>query len=316
MGVLYLDSPYSKSGELSAMAAFVNPVGNPLEFQQRRQILSTLAMQAAGALTSARLVERELERERIRQELAIARAIQQALLPKSFNELGHLQVTGVNRPSLSVGGDYFDLVELDPDRTAFVISDISGKGLSAALVASMLQGTFSAITLRPELPVLFQHANRFICEHAEMGRFATLFFGVLTADGELQYVNAGHHPPLLIRSGTVERVFKAESMPLGLFNDTEYPARCHKLSPGDTLILYTDGITEAMNAEGHEFGIERLHQVVAQNAERSVVDLQTAILEAVDEFAHAAQQADDITLLILRYQGLTLLRPARQTEAV
>jgi serine phosphatase RsbU (regulator of sigma subunit) len=125
MGLLYLDGPYSKLGALSAIAAFVNPVADPPQFQQRRQILSTLAVQAAGALTSARLMQRELERERVKQELEIARGIQQALLPKSFKELAHLQVTGINRPSLSVGGDYFDLIELGPERTAFVIADAS-----------------------------------------------------------------------------------------------------------------------------------------------------------------------------------------------
>jgi phosphoserine phosphatase RsbU/P len=314
MGLLYLDGPYSEHGVLSAIAAFVNPAADPLQFQQRRQILGTLAVQSAGALSSARLMQRELERERMKQELAIAHGIQQALLPKSFKELAHLQVTGINRPSLSVGGDYFDLIELGPERTAFVIADVSGKGLGAALVTSMLQGTFSAIILRPELPAIFEHANRFICEHAEVERYSTLFFGVLTADGELQYVNAGHHPPILIRSGRVETDFKAESVPLGLFPDTIYPARCHKLKPGDTLILYTDGITEAMDAGHNEFGIERFRQAVTRHAGASVAELQTPILEALDEFARGAQQADDITLLILRYQTPTLQRAIPQPD--
>lgn len=314
MGLLYLDGPYSKGGDLSTMATFVNPVADPLEFQQRRQILSNMAVQAAGVLTNARLMQRELEQERLKQELTIARGIQQALLPKSFKELAHLQVTGINRPSLSVGGDYFDLIELGPDRTAFVIADVSGKGLGAALVTSLLQGTFSAITLRPELPAIFEHANRFICDRTEVERYATLFFGTLTANGELQYVNAGHLPPLLIRSGHVETTFGAESMPLGLFPGTEYSTRCHKLGPGDTLILYTDGITEAMDAENNEFGIDRLRQVVTRHADRSVADLQTAILEALDEFARGTQQVDDITLLILRYQSQTLPRATSQPD--
>lgn len=306
LGLLYLDGPRPNGGNTPAMASFPCALVNSLEFQRRRQILSTLAVQAASVLTSARLMQRELERERIKRELAIARAMQQALLPKSFKEFAHLQVAGVNRPSLSVSGDYFDLVELGLDRISFAIADVSGKGLGAALLTSMLQGTFSAITLRPELPVIFEHANRLICERAEMGQYATLFLGVLAADGELHYVNAGHLPPLLIRSGRVGTDLKAESMPLGLFHDTEYPVQCHKLSPGDTLILYTDGITEAMNAEGHEFGIERLHEVVTRNVERSVAELQTAILEAIDGFACGTAQADDITLLILRYCGRTL----------
>jgi sigma-B regulation protein RsbU (phosphoserine phosphatase) len=204
---------------------------------------------------------------------------------------------------LSVGGDYFDLIELGPDRASFIIADVSGKGLGAALLSSMLQGTFSALALGHEPARMFSHANQFVVDRTEVGRYATLFFGTLDALGRLQYINAGHLPPLLARSGGVELIFKADSLPLGLFPNAEFGPRFHRLDPGDTLVLYTDGITEAMDAEGNQFGIDRLQEVVMHNSKASVKALQGAILEAVDEFACGAHQADDITIFILRYMG-------------
>jgi sigma-B regulation protein RsbU (phosphoserine phosphatase) len=204
---------------------------------------------------------------------------------------------------MSVGGDYFDVIELALDRTAFIIADVSGKGLGAALVTSTLQGTFSAVALEPEIRTLFRHANRFICEHSEVERYATRFFGTLGSVGSMQYINAGHLSPLLVRSGIVKPALESGSVPVGLFPDAEFTTCFHQLTPGDTLVLYTDGITEAMDTRENQFGIEHLQVVVAQQANGSVEDMQAAILVALDEFTYDAEQADDITLLILRYRG-------------
>jgi len=169
LGVVYLDSPHD------------------LRFPGQR-ILDALAVQAASVLGNLRLLQREQERQRMNQELAIAREIQQGLLPKSFKERSHLQVAGINRSCLSVGGDYFDLIELGPARTAFIIADVSGKGLGAALVSSLLQGTFSGLALGHEPAIMFNHANQFVIDRTEGARFATLFFGILDASGRLQYL--------------------------------------------------------------------------------------------------------------------------------
>ena len=162
LGMLYLDSRLP--------AAF-----SRLE----RQILDALSREVAGVLDNAQLVQKEQERRRLVQELNIAREIQQALLPKGFQTLPHLEVTGINQSCLAVGGDYFDLLELGRDRTGFVIADVSGKGLGAALVTSMLQGTLSAMTLGQQPDNVFNHVNRFICAHSQVERYATLFFGIL-----------------------------------------------------------------------------------------------------------------------------------------
>src|SRR5439155_1509883 len=160
LGVLYLDSR------------------RPAAFSKLdRQLLDAFTHQAASILDNARLVARERERQRLEQEINIARDIQQALLPRNFRDYPHLSVAGCNFPCLSVGGDYFDVFPLSENRTAFLIADVSGKGLGAALLTTMLQGVLSGMTLGTDPARLFNHLNRFLCGHAEVGRYATMFFG-------------------------------------------------------------------------------------------------------------------------------------------
>ena len=190
LGVLYLDSK------------------RPTAFSKLdRQILDALAADAASILDNARLVEKERERQMLEQQIAIARDIQQALLPKNFREYPFLSVSGVNFPCLSVGGDYFDVFPLDDKRTAFLLADVSGKGLGAALLTTMLQGALSGMTLGTDPARVFNHVNRFLCDHAEVGRYATMFFGILDDAGRLEFINAGHPSPILIRKDTVEEAF-------------------------------------------------------------------------------------------------------------
>jgi sigma-B regulation protein RsbU (phosphoserine phosphatase) len=302
-GVLYLDNLHSPGNPTHALPDFLYPGRDGRVYQERKQILNTLAVQAATVLANARLVQREVERQRTDQELGIARKIQQALLPHGFKTRLYLEITGINRPSMSVGGDYFDVIDLTPNRTAFIIADVSGKGLGAALVTSMLQGTFSAVVLAPEAGPLFRHANRFICEHSDVERYATLFLGTLSSDGSMQYINAGHLPALLMRAGVVSTALESSCLPVGLFPDAEFATCSHQLVPGDTLVLYTDGITEAVDLHEDQFGVERLKTAIAQDAHGPVENIQAAILSAIDEFTRGAEQADDITLLILRYKG-------------
>ncbi|HWC15474.1 MAG TPA: SpoIIE family protein phosphatase [Terriglobales bacterium] len=303
LGVLYLDNQHAPGDQRQALADFLYSGQDGRLYQKKKQILNTLGVQAATVLANARLVQRELERQRTQQELGIARRIQQALLPQSFKMPSYLEVTGINRPSMSVGGDYFDVIDLGPNRTAFIVADVSGKGLGAALVTSMLQGTFSAVVLAPEAGTLFKHANRFICEHSEVERYATLFLGTLASNGTMQYINAGHLPALLMRSGVVDTALESSCLPVGLFPDAEFTPCSYQLAPGDTLVLYTDGITEATDLNENQFGVERLKAAMAQEPDSPVEHIQAAILKAVDEFTRGAEQADDITLLILRYRA-------------
>jgi serine phosphatase RsbU (regulator of sigma subunit) len=286
LGVLYLDSR------------------RPAAFSKLdRQILDALAADAASILDNARLVERERERQRLEQEINIARDIQQALLPRDFREYPHLAVTGFNLPCLSVGGDYFDVFPLGDGRTAFLIADVSGKGLGAALVTTMLQGALSGMTLGTDPARVFRHVNRFLCDHTEVGRYATMFFGILDQDGHLEFINAGHPSPILIRRGTAEEAFTEGSYPVGLVPEAEYTAVCLKLEPGDTLVLFSDGVTEAADPNEEMFGIARLKELLTGQLECPLEQLQKCVLEAVETFARGAHQADDLTLLIVRYRA-------------
>ena len=205
LGVLYLDSR------------------RPAAFSKLdRQILDALAVEAASILDNARLVEQERQRQRLEQELSIARDIQQALLPSGFRDFPHFAVTGINSPCLAVGGDYFDVFPITDDRTAFLIADVSGKGLGAALLTTMLQGALAGMTIGADPARVFQLINRFLCEHSEVGRYATMFFGILGLNGRLDYINAGHPPPLLLRRGEVTVPFTEGFFPVGLIPETDY----------------------------------------------------------------------------------------------
>jgi serine phosphatase RsbU (regulator of sigma subunit) len=286
LGVLYLDSR------------------RPAAFSRLdRQILDALAADAASILDNARLVERERERQRLEQEINIARDIQQALLPRDFREFPHLAVTGFNLPCLSVGGDYFDVFPLSDCRTAFLIADVSGKGLGAALLTTMLQGALSGMTLGTDPARVLNHVNRFLCDHSEVGRYATMFFGVLDQEGHLEFINAGHPSPFLIRHGAAEEAFTEGSYPVGLVPEAQYTAVCLKLEPGDTLVLFSDGVTEAMDPDEQMFGVARLKELLTGQIECPLEQLQKCVLEAVENFARGARQADDLTLLIVRYRA-------------
>jgi sigma-B regulation protein RsbU (phosphoserine phosphatase) len=287
LGVLYLDSK------------------RPTAFSKLdRQILDALAADAASILDNARLVERERERQRLEQEIGIARDIQQALLPKNFRDYPHLAVTGVNFPCLSVGGDYFDVFPLDDRRTAFLLADVSGKGLGAAVVAASLQGALSGMTLGTDPARVLNHVNRFLCDHVEVGRYATMFFGILDDTGKLEYINAGHPSPVLMRCGTAEEAFTEGSFPVGLVPEAEFSSTTLKLEPNDTMVLYSDGVTEAMDPDEQLYGTARLRELLQGKNEMPLDEIQKMVLESVENFARGARQADDLTVLLVRFRAV------------
>jgi phosphoserine phosphatase RsbU/P len=285
LGVIYLDS--RRRAAFSALD---------------RQILDALAVQAASIMDNARLVERERERQRLEQELSIARTIQQALLPHGLTDFPHLAVTGVHYPCHEVGGDYFDVVQVSEDRTAILIADVSGKGLGAALLTTMLQGALSGLTMGADPVKVFNHINRFLCRHAEVGRYATMFIGLLGKDGMLEYIKAGHPSPLLLRQGNVSELYTEGSFPVGLIPEAEYTSARLQLEPEDTLVLFSDGVTEAENSAHELFEVRGLSQVLAGRKDVPVEELQQSVFDAVRDFTKGAEQSDDITLLVVRYR--------------
>jgi sigma-B regulation protein RsbU (phosphoserine phosphatase) len=286
LGAVYLDS--KRTATFSALD---------------RQILDALGAQAGSILENARLIEHERERQRLEQELSIAREIQQALVPQGLRDYPHFSITGTYRPCDEVGGDYFDVFSLSDGRVALLIADVAGKGLGAALLTTMLQGALSGMTLGVDPVKVFNHLNRFLCDRAAVGRCATMFFGVLDPDGTLEFLRAGHPSPLLLRRGIVSELYSTGSFPIGLDEKESFTSTRIQLEPGDTLLLYTDGVTEAEDKDRNLFQDGRLKEAFGQHQDSSLKILQDGILGAVKKFTEGASQSDDVTLLVVRYRG-------------
>ena len=267
------------------------------------KILDALGAQAASILDNSRLIERERERQRLEQELNIAREIQQALVPQGMQDFPHLSITGLHRPCYEVGGDYFDVCPLADGRVAILIADVAGKGLGAALLTTMLQGALSGMTLGVDPVQVFNHLNKFLCERDAVHRYATMFFGLLSPDGILEFVRAGHPSPFLLRNGQVSELYTGGSFPVGLISVATFTSDRIQLEPQDTLVLFTDGVTEAEDRDNNPFGEERLMDAIRSHQNSSLGDLMQGVFGAVGKFTEGANQFDDITLLVVRYRG-------------
>jgi sigma-B regulation protein RsbU (phosphoserine phosphatase) len=288
VGVLYMDSRLG-TADLAG--------GN-------RELLQTLAIEASTVLENARLLEEERAKQQMEEELNLARAIQQSLLPKTLPASGWLRAAGSSLASHAVGGDYFDVAEVNEHCWSVVVADVSGKGASSALLASLLQGALMAATGDPRaLQHRMERLNRFLLNRTGGDKYATIFYCVLAADGHFHYVNAAHCAGLLFRADGTQASLEATGMPVGLMEGAEFPVAEERLSPGDKIVLYSDGVTEARNAEGEFFGRKRLRDVVAGHASEPCQAIHEAIQTAVAAFTEGTPQADDITVLVLEYGG-------------
>jgi serine phosphatase RsbU (regulator of sigma subunit) len=286
-GVLYLDS---RAGAADLTG------GN-------RELLQTLAIEASTVLENARLLEEERAKQKIEEELDVARRIQQSLQPRSMPEEGWLRVRGSSEATHEVGGDYFDVVKAAPDRWSLVVADVAGKGVSSALVASFLQGAFLGGTLGQSIPEVLVRINDFMSERAEHGKYATVFFASIDEGGKLTYSNAGHCAPLLVRKAGAMQSLHTTAMPVGLMPGAPFGDETLQLEPGDRLVLYTDGVTEAQNEAAEFFGRPRLREVIEKSRGLSYAELHEALMEAIREFTGGAEQSDDITLVVAEFAG-------------
>ena len=227
---------------------------------------------------------------------------QQALLPQPNKELPFVRACSQNLPCHEVGGDYFDYFDLDEGRFCFTIGDVAGKGISAALLASVVQGIFSTQTfLDSPLTTIVSNLNRNLTKRGTGNRFVTSFFGILDKEGNCTYVNAGHNPPLLIHPDGTMRQLTEGGMVLGLFSGAQYQSETVKLQPDDHLVLFTDGVVEALNAAGEEFGQDRVCALLQANAGKPAPEMLACLREAVLSFSARAPQHDDITIMVLGF---------------
>ncbi|MBZ5516525.1 MAG: SpoIIE family protein phosphatase [Acidobacteriia bacterium] len=286
LGVLYLDSR-ARATALTGLD---------------RQVLMTLAIEGATVIENARMFRLTREQERMRHELALARNIQQSLLPRQLPRSDFFELRALSIPCQTVGGDYYDVVRLPGDRHGFTVADVSGKGLPAAMMAASLQGAFGAVAAGdPELPELFRRVNEFLVERTPPEMFATMFYGVLGPQGEFCFANGGHAPPLVLRARAEVRSLESSNFPLGLFAGVKFQAFQERLEAGDHVLIFSDGVTEAQDARHELFGESRLQSLLASCAGLSTQVLTDRVVAAIREFVGTAPQADDLTLLVLRY---------------
>ncbi|HSP66367.1 MAG TPA: SpoIIE family protein phosphatase [Bryobacteraceae bacterium] len=286
VGLLYLDSRVS-AADLSA--------GN-------REVLQTLAIEASTILENARLFEDQHAKLRMESELKIARDIQQGLAPVSLPSQGWFRAAGSSWPSTEVGGDYFDVRQVSSDVWAAVVADVSGKGVSSALLASLLQGAFLMASGEfADIEPTMAHLNRFLLERARGEKYATVFYSTMTAAGLLSYSNAGHCAPFLVSPSGRLRTLQTSGMPVGMLEDARFQVVQVQLERGDKVVIYSDGFTEAENAEGAFFDTERLRACLRENAALGAAELHKVLLTTLDAFVEGGVIRDDITALVLEY---------------
>ncbi len=280
MGALYVDSRFA-SRDLSGVSS---------------DILHVVATEAASLIENARLVQAEEAARRYQQELAIAASIQQKLMAVTIPEVPFARLAGRNLPCKDIGGDFFDAVNTE-DGLAVVLADVSGKGVSAALLASTLQGMiYTQLTARMKLTDIVTAVNRFFTDKEIGEKYATLVVALLRRDGELEYVNCGHVPPLLVCNREIIRPSHG-NLPVGLLGDATYESDKFQLHSGDRLVLVTDGVTEAEDASGEFFDNHRLEEVAAKSGGLE------QILNAVSTFCAGTPLSDDCTVVDLLYTG-------------
>jgi phosphoserine phosphatase RsbU/P len=275
------------------------------------RLLNSVAAQTSMALEVSRLtaaVARETgQRERQDRELEIAREVQQRLFPQCTPAIQGLSLAGACRPAQGVGGDYYDMIELEDGRLGLAIGDVSGKGISAALLMASLRACLRTMTLvgSMDLAALMQKMNRLVYESSAVNRYATFFFAVYNPlTRKLQYVNAGHNPPFVLRQGTggaSEPIYLEAGGPvIGLLPNISYEEQSLTLETGDVLFAYTDGISEAMTESDEEWGEERMRLAADAALGHSAEDIVRAVFTEADQFTGAAPQHDDMTLLVLK----------------
>ncbi len=273
-------------------------------------LLSVLASQVSVAIENAWLHEGRLEQERLREELAVAREIQQALLPDSFPSGPNFAVSGINLPSREIGGDYFDFIVTDTDieedesiqKLLIVVGDVSGKGTPAALLMASLQATLRAVyEVQPDLAATMEKVNKVIYRTTAAEKFVTLFVAEMDTETRvLTYVNAGHNFPILTKNSGEQHLLEEGGLLVGAIEHTTYEKGSIQMEPGDVLAIYTDGVTETQNAAEEEFGEERLHTTLRDRSYLPPREIRDEVYREVLSFAGDQAQFDDLTLVVLK----------------
>jgi phosphoserine phosphatase RsbU/P len=285
-GIIYADSPLAE-GRFT---------------EDHLKVLTTLASVAAIRVENARLTEEQMERERLEREQQVASEIQQRFLPATAPIVTGYELQGISFPCYEIGGDYYDFIQREDGRLVVALGDVSGKGTAAALLMSSLHAAVHAqADIHDSLVKTISAVNRYLVDSIPANRFVTLFYAELDPqNGTLSFLNAGHNPPLIVHTGGTMEQLAAGGLPLGIMTNADFREGRTKLYPGDVLVIYSDGVSEATNPSGEEFGPTRLYEVVARNLEASAGGIRDRIESALTKFCQGTPAADDITLVIVK----------------
>ncbi len=290
----------NKTGEIIGVIQLFNKIHGTFGVEDE-VFLQSLTVHIAIALENAKLHAAVVDQQRIRTELALARQIQQNLLPKPPERWHRYRMAAVADSCFEVGGDFYDFLTVSNNTLSVVIADVSGKGISSALVMSTMQATLRALLVGVHsFERLLERMNEVIRDYTGGRMFVTLFLTLLDSEGQkLHYINAGHNPPILMHADGTRELLEEGGTVLGLLPRVSYNRAQAEMRAGDVLVLYTDGLVEASNANEDMFGTEGLVNCVEQSPDRSPEALLTRIMADVQDYSAGSPQADDQTLIVI-----------------
>lgn len=267
-----------------------------------RKILESAAQQIASALERFLRFQEELEKQRMREQLQIARQIQSRLFPRLLPKSSFVSFSGYSSPAIQVGGDYYDVLVREDDMLV-AVADVSGKGVPAALLMTSVRSALRSIAkFHVDMRVLVRDLNKMLLEDLEDERFITMALAQIKRDGETRLINAGHPPAMVVSNNTV-KTLNASCIPLGLTEDPNCEIQITNLRKGDLLVIYTDGVIEARNTNGEEYGMDRFSETISKNRHFSAGEIVKAIQLSLGEFMGEMPLHDDTTVVVLKYLG-------------
>jgi len=293
--------PLMVKSELTGVLAVFNKKGAKTFTDDDQRLLAILASQSAQIVENARLYEAEREFIKMQEEVRLAAKIQSDLLPRTSPSIPGYEIAGKNIPAQVVGGDYFDFITLDEHRVAVCLADVSGKGLPASLLMSNTQATIRSQSLVNATPSeCLTRANILLYRTTSPEKFVTLFYGILdTKTHDFTYSNAGHDSPFFMASSQFSRLEKGGTV-LGILEPFDYEQDSVTLGFADTIVIYSDGITESFNEKDEQFGEERIKSVLNQHQKAPAAAIVDEIINAAKKFAGRRQQADDMTVVVIK----------------
>lgn len=298
--------PLNVKGKMTGLIALFNKKGGKEFSEGDKKLLSIIGSQSSQIIENARLLEEEQRLLSIRQEMKLATEIQNNLLPTKLPEIPGYEFSGISIPAKEVGGDYYDFIHISENTMACCLGDVSGKGMPAAMLMSNLQATMhSQVMHDPEPQPCMSTTNRLLFHNTDTKQYATFFYGILDwQKHEFKFTNAGHNPPMLFKTDCSMQELKTVGIPLGFLESFEYTQESVSIQPGEFMVIFTDGISEAMNYEEEEFSEERMIGILKQCEGKSAEQVLKELIAAVKNHSGDTEQSDDITVMVIKRMAL------------